>query len=58
MNFFIVKKLVGPVQTVYDYTNTMAAIVRKCFNESSLSEFKFYVYIAGMKSKITPYELN
>ena len=58
MNFFIVRKLVGLVQTMYDYTNTVAAIVCKCFNERSLSEFKFYAYIVGMKSKIIPFELN
>ena len=58
MNFFIVRKLVGSVQTVYHYTNTVAAIVRKCFNEKNLSEFKFYVYIVDVKSKITPSELN
>ena len=58
MNIFIVRKLVGPVQTVYDYINTVAAIVRKCFNERSLSKFKFYAYIVGMKWKLTPSELN
>ena len=57
MNFFIARKLVGLVQTVYDYTNT-TAFVRKCFNERSLSEFKFYAYIIGMKWKITRSELN
>ena len=57
MSFFIVRKLIGLVQTIYDYTNT-AAIVHKCFNERSLSEFKFDVYIVGMKSKIIPFELN
>ena len=40
MKFFIVRKLVGLVQTMYDYTNT-AAIVHKCFNEKSSSEFRF-----------------
>ena len=58
MNFFIVRKLVGLVQTMYDYTNTVAVIVRKCFNEGSLSEFKFYAYIVAMKCKIIPSELN
>ena len=58
MSFFIVRKLVGPIQTVYDYINIVAAIVRKCFKERSLSEFKFYAYIVGMKRKITPSELN
>ena len=43
---------------MYDYTNTVAGIVRKCFNEKSLSEFKFYIYIVGMKWKMTPSELN
>ena len=57
MNFFIVRKLVGLVQTMYDYTNA-AAIVHKCFNERSLSEFKFYAYIVGMEWKLTPSELN
>ena len=58
MNFFIIRKLVGLVQTMYDYTNTVAATVRKCFNESSLFEFKFYVCIVSMKWKIAPSELN
>ena len=58
MNFFIVRKLVGLVQTMYDYTNTVAVIVRKCFNERSLPEFKFCVHIVGMKWKMTPSELN
>ena len=58
MNFFIVRKLVGLVQIMYHYTNIVAAVVRKCFNERSFSEFKFYAYIVGMKSKITPSELN
>ena len=58
MNFSIVRKLVGPVQTVYHYTNTVTGIVRKCFNERSLAEFKFYAHIVGMKWKMTPSELN
>ena len=58
MNFFIVRKLVAFVQTMYDYTNTVAAIVRKYFNERSLSELKFYTHIVSMKSKITSSELN
>ena len=58
MNFFIVRKLVGLVQTMYDYANAVAAIVRKCFNERSLSEYKFYACIVGMKWKITLSELN
>ena len=58
MNFFIVRKLVAFVQTMYDYTNMVAAIVRKYFNERSLSELKFYTHIVSMKSKITSFELN
>ena len=57
MNFFILRKLVGLVQTMYDYTNTVT-IVRQYFSKRSLSEFKFYAYIVGVKSKITPSKLN